>query len=281
LDESDYAPGNGGRHGIGYSRCMNESPTAPGTIIREWRKRRRMSQLDLALEADISQRHLSFLESGRSRPSRDMALAISEHLDMPLRQRNRLLLAAGFAPNFAERALDSAPLKPALDAVQAVLTAHQPNPAIAVNRHWNLVLGNDAIRPFLGLVKEESLLEAPINVLRLSLHPDGLAPMIANLAEWRAHLLDRLSRLNDQYADEELHALEEELRAYPGGRDRRVDLHAAGDIAVPLKMNIGGTEFSFISTITVFGTPLDVTLSELAIETFFPADEETRAFLSQ
>ena len=240
-----------------------------------------MSQLDLALEAEISQRHLSFLESGRSRPSRDMALALSERLDMPLRQRNRLLIAAGFAPTFSEQALDSAPLKPALDAVQTVLAAHMPYPAIAVDSHWNLAMGNSAIQPFLGLVAERSLLEPPVNVLRLSLHPGGLAPLIVNLPEWRGHLLERLSRLNDQYADEELHALEEELRAYPGGRDRRAPhRHTGGDIAVPLKLDIGGTELSFISTITVFGTPLDVTLSELAIETFFPADDATRAFLA-
>jgi transcriptional regulator with XRE-family HTH domain len=261
--------------------AMNEALETPGAIIREWRRRRRMSQLDLALEAEISQRHLSFLESGRSRPSRGMALALSEQLDMPLRQRNRLLLASGFAPSFAERPLDSDQLKPALDAVRTVLAAHQPNPAIAVDSHWNLVLGNDAIQPFFALVEDSTLLEPPVNVLRLSLHPKGIAPLIANLAEWRAHLLDRLSRLNDQYADPALHALEEELTAYPGGSDRPDKLHAGSDIAVPLKLSLGGVEMSFISTITVFGTPLDVTLSELAIETFFPADEATRAFLSR
>jgi transcriptional regulator with XRE-family HTH domain len=260
---------------------MSEATVTPGTIIREWRKKRRMSQLDLALEADISQRHLSFLESGRSRPSRNMALAISEQLDMPLRQRNRLLAAAGFTPCFAERALDSEPLRPALDAVQAVLTAHMPYPAIAVDRHWNLVLGNDAMQPFLGLTADKALLDAPINVLRLSLHPKGLAPLIANLGEWREHLLDRLSRLNDQYADAELHALEEELSAYPGDMPHHARHRMeVNDIAVPLKLDIGGNRLSFISTITVFGTPLDVTLSELAIETFFPADEATRAFLA-
>ena len=259
---------------------MNETTIAPGTIIREWRQKRRMSQLDLALEAEISQRHLSFLESGRSKPSREMALAISERLEMPLRQRNRLLLAAGFAPSFAERALDSEPLRPAMDAVQAVLSANMPNPAIAVDRHWNLVLGNDAVQSFLGLVQDQRLLEAPVNVLRLSLHPGGLAPYILNLGEWREHLLERLSRLNDQYADAELHALEEELRAYPGDTRRAVRPHGLSEIAVPLKLGIGGAELSFISTITVFGTPLDVTLSELAIESFFPTDDTTRAFLA-
>jgi transcriptional regulator with XRE-family HTH domain len=272
--------GNGEAEPFGYARAMTEMTITPGTIIREWRQRRRMSQLDLALEADISQRHLSFLESGRSRPSREMALALSEQLDMPLRHRNRLLVAAGFAPGFAERTLDSTPLKPAVDAVQAVLKAHEPNPAIAVDRHWNLVLGNDAIRPFLEIAADRSLTRPPVNVLRLSLHPGGLAPMIVNLGEWREHLLGRLSRLNEQYADPELHTLEEELRTYPGEPQRRGMRQNVNDIAVPLKLDLGGAKLSFISTITVFGTPLDVTLSELAIETFFPADEETRAFLA-
>ena len=258
---------------------MNDTALEPGTIIREWRKRRRMSQLDLALEAEISQRHLSFLESGRSRPSRNMALAISERLDMPLRQRNRLLVAAGFAPSFSERELDSEPLRPAMDAVQTVLSAHEPNPAIAVDRHWNLVLANSAIALLLSAVEDKSLLEPPVNVLRLSLHPGGLGPMIMNYDELRAHLLERLSRLNDQYADETLHELEEELRGYPGGKIRHQ--HAlAGEIAVPLKLKLGEQVLSFISTITVFGTPLDVTLSELAIETFFPVDDVTRSFLT-
>lgn len=259
---------------------MKNTPPEPGTIIREWRKKRRMSQLDLALEAEISQRHLSFLESGRSRPSRNMALVISERLDMPLRQRNRLLTAAGFAPHFAEQPIDSEPMKPALDAVQLVLSAHLPSPAIAVDRHWNLVLGNDAIMPFLDLVADKSLLDEPMNVLRISLHPGGLAPLIANLDEWRAHLLDRLARLNDQYADATLRDLEDELRNYPGRSTKPPQRHGAHDIAVPLKLSLGGLSLSFISTITVFGTPLDVTLSELAIETFFPADDTTRAFLA-
>lgn len=259
---------------LGYSAGMNTS-AHPGEIIREWRRKRRLSQLDLALEAEISQRHLSFLESGRSRPSRDMALALCERLDMPLRQRNRLLLAAGHAPDYAERPLASPQLKPAMDAVRKVLDAHMPNPAIAVDRLWNLLLANRAAERFLELVSDLTLLEPPVNVLRLSLHPGGLAPLIANLAAWRTHLLHRLARLNDMHADPQLEALEEELRGYPGGSERLHGDPVAGDIAVPLTLNLGDRRLSFISTLTVFGTPLEVTLSELAIESFFPADEAT------
>jgi transcriptional regulator with XRE-family HTH domain len=261
---------------------MEQVQTSAGGMIREWRQRRHMSQLDLALEAEISQRHLSFVESGRAKPSREMALHIAERLGMPLRQRNRLLLAAGYAPSFGERKLDDPALKPALDAVELVLRAHEPNPAIAVDRYWNLVLANRAIEPFLAAVSDNGLLQPPINVLRLSLHPQGLAPRIANLAEWRAHLLERLAQLNDLHADPALAALEKELRGYPGGVTTRPVANDAGAaIAVPLKLKVGETVLSFISTITVFGTPLDVTLSELAVESFFPADEATAKALGE
>ena len=256
-----------------------DKTTHPGDIIREWRRKRRLSQLDLALEADISQRHLSFLESGRSRPSRDMALALCERLDMPLRQRNRLLLAAGHAPDFAERPLESPQLKPAMNAVRKVLDAHMPSPAIAVDRLWNLELANSAAKRFLDLVADPALLKPPVNVLRLSLHPKGLAPLIVNLGAWRTHLLHRLARLNDTHADPQLEALEQELRGYPGLGERLHGDPIAGDIAVPLILRLGDMRLSFISTVSVFGTPLEVTLSELAIESFFPADEATTAAL--
>lgn len=260
---------------------METAQASAGGMIREWRQRRRMSQLDLALEAEISQRHLSFVESGRAKPSRDMTLHIAERLGMPLRQRNRLLLAAGYAPSFGERGLDDPALKPALDAVAMVLRAHEPNPALAVDRHWNLVLANRALEPFLAAVMDKSLLEPPVNVLRLSLHPRGLAPAIVNLAEWRAHLLERLARLNDVHADPVLAALETELRSYPGGAGTKPSAHSGTPIAVPLALRHGDTILSFISTITVFGTPLDVTLSELAIESFFPADVATATRLRE
>lgn len=256
--------------------------TEIGPMLREWRSRRRMSQLDLALEADISQRHLSFVESGRAAPSRDMILHLAEHLDVPLRQRNRLLLAAGFAPTFPERQLGDPDLAPAMRAVERVLKGHEPNPAIAVDRHWNLVAANDAIKPFLTAAQDPELTRPPVNVLRLSLHPQGLAPLIVNLGEWRAHLFERLRRLIDASGDAKLVELEAELQAYPGAPSRApVPKGEAGLIAVPLRMKVGPATLSFISTITVFGTALDVTLSELAVESFFPADEETAAVLRE
>ncbi|PSM18518.1 helix-turn-helix transcriptional regulator [Nitratireductor sp. StC3] len=249
------------------------SPTVGG-LIREWRTRRRMSQLDLALEAEISQRHLSFVESGRATPSRDMVLHLAERLEVPLRARNRILLAAGYAPGFTERRLDDPALGQAMAAVEQVLKGHEPFPAIAVDRHWNLVKANRAIAPFLQAVADPALLEPPVNVLRLSLHPGGLAPRIVNLVAWRDHLLERLRRLNETVADAGLATLEHELRGYPApARERPERPQPDGPlVAVPLKLKIGENVLSLISTITVFGTPLDISLSELAIESFFPAD---------
>jgi len=254
---------------------MNENDV--GTLIREWRTRRRMSQLDLAAEAEVSQRHLSFIESGRSLPSREMILNLSERLGVPLRERNRLLLAAGLAPSFAERSLDHPALQPAMSAVEQVLKGHEPNPAIAVDRHWNMVSANAALTPFLAQISDRSLLEPPVNVLRASLHPKGLAPLIVNLAEWRAHLMERLRKLIEATGDPALEELETELAAYPSGVSRTRVVHdAASAIVHPLRIKAGDAVLSFISTITVFGTPLDITLSELAIEAFYPADEQTR-----
>lgn len=256
---------------------MSATQTNAGTMIREWRQRRRMSQLDLALDAEISQRHLSFVESGRSKPSREMVLKLAEHMAVPLRQRNRLLMAAGFAPSYGERPLDDPALKPALAAVELVLKGHEPFPAIAVDKGWNMVLANAAIAPFLAGVEDAGLLQPPVNVLRLSLHPNGLAPRIVNLDQWRTHLIERLRLQIDASADPALEALERELVAYPG-RSRgagRGAYDAAVNVAVPLQLRMEDRILSFISTITVFGTPLDVTLSELAIESFFPADAET------
>ncbi|MBX4957166.1 helix-turn-helix domain-containing protein [Rhizobium lentis] len=250
-----------------------------GDHLREWRKRRRMSQLDLALEADISQRHLSFIESGRSTPSREMLLHLAERLGVPLRDRNPLLLAAGFAPVFAERKLDDPALEPARRAIDMVLKGHEPFPAIAIDRHWTLIAANAAITPLLEAVAEASLLEPPVNVLRLSLHPQGLAPGITNLPEWRAHLLDRLRQQISVSGDPVLEKLLEDLLSYPAPESTD-EAHAdhAG-IVVPLKLSTKAGLLSFISTTTVFGTPVDITLSELAVESFFPADQETAAIL--
>lgn len=262
---------------------LNTSATLPssiGDLLRDWRTKRRMSQLDLASEAEISQRHLSFVESGRAKPSRDMVLHLAESLKVPLRQRNHLLMAAGFAPSFGERQIGDPAMAPAMAVVRQVLKGHEPNPAMAVDRHWNLIEGNASIAPFLQAVEDKSLLEPPVNVMRLSVHPKGLAPRIANLWEWRTHLIERLKRHNDTVADPVLADLEAELRGYPAGP--RTSTPVSADIAAiahPLKLKMGDAVLTFISTITVFGTALDITLSEIAIESFFPADEETTGFV--
>jgi transcriptional regulator with XRE-family HTH domain len=247
-----------------------------GDQLRAWRGRRRLSQLDLALDAEISARHLSFLETGRSRPSRAMLLRLAERLNIPARDLNLLLAAAGFAPAFPERRFDDPALAAARRAVDLVLKAHEPFPALAVDRHWHMVAANAGIAPLLAGVAPH-LLEAPVNVLRLSLHPEGVAPRIANLAEWRAHILHRLETQIEASADQVLADLLEELRAFPGGTSRTGDSH--GGVAVPLVLRAGDRLLSFLSTTTMFGTPIDITLSELAIEAFLPADADTARML--
>jgi len=247
-----------------------------GEQLRAWRSRRRLSQLDLALETDISARHLSFLETGRSRPSRGMLLRLAERLDIPARDRNLLLVAAGFAPALPERSFDDPALAAARRAVELVLKAHEPFPALAVDRHWHMVAHNEGIGPFL-VDMAPHLLAPPVNVLRLSLHPEGLAPRIVNLAEWRAHIFHRLEAQIAASADQGLVELLAELRAYPGGTAPDGDTY--GGVAVPMRIKAGEMELSFLSTTTMFGTPIDVTLTELAIETFLPADEATAAAL--
>jgi transcriptional regulator with XRE-family HTH domain len=244
-----------------------------GALLREWRQRRRLSQLDLASEAEISTRHLSFLETGRALPSRDMVLHLSERLEIPLRERNLLLVAAGYAPVFQERSLADPELQAARAAMELVLQAHAPNPAIAIDRHWTLVAANRSVAPLLAGVDQE-LLKPPVNVLRLSLHPKGLAPRVVNLAEWRAHLLERLRRQVDVSADAVLVELLKELRGYPAPSQPPHKPNGAG-VVVPFKLRHGERVLSFLSTTTVFGTPVEITLSELALESFFPADAET------
>lgn len=239
-----------------------------GRLVREWRQRRRMSQMELALEAGISPRHLSFLETGRSKPGRETLASLAEVLDVPLRDRNVLMLAAGLAPAYYERSLDDSALDPAREAVQTILKAHEPFPALAVDRHWNLVAANAAVAPFMEGAAA-FLLKPPINVLRLTLHPEGLAPRIENLPEWRAHLLARLRRQVGMNPDAGLRALLEELTAYPGGEDHSVP-HGGHAIFVPLRLRTPAGTLSFFSTTTVFGTPLEITLAELAVEAFFP-----------
>ena len=260
---------------------LTQPPSTVGDLLREWRRRRGLSQFDLAEEAEISTRHLSFVETGRSCASRDVLLRLAEHLDMPLRARNHLLNAGGFAAPCPERRFDDPALDVARRTVEAVLAAHAPFPALAVDRHWTLLASNSAVAPLLAGVAE-SLLAPPINVLRLSLHPEGLAPRIDNLGEWRGHLLARLRQQIDRSGDIRLTALHAELVAYPSRASVARPADLAG-IAVPLRLRVAGTRevLSLISMTMVFGTPVDVTLSELALECFFPADEPTRAALQR
>jgi transcriptional regulator with XRE-family HTH domain len=282
----DYPRGNGVRAiACAIVAAMNATTANAirpvGDLLREWRQRRRMSQLDFSVEAEISSKHLSFLETGRSRPSRDMLLKLAELLDVPLRERNTLLVAAGFAPMFNERKLDDPALQSARDAMEIVLKGHEPYPALAIDRHWTMLAANRAVAPFLSGIGPE-LLQPPVNVLRLSLHPDGLAPRIVNLAQWRAHLFARLRRQIEISADTVLIALLEELSSYPAPEIKTRGAEAETNaFVVPLRLATPAGVLSFMSTTTVFGTPIDVTLSELALESFFPADAATTAALRQ
>jgi len=252
-----------------------------GMLLRDWRHRRRLSQLDLALDADVSARHLSFVENGRSRPSAAMVVHLAERLQVPLRDRNGLLLAAGYAPMYGQRDLDEPAMGPVREALDRVLAGHEPYPAVAVDRHWGMIAGNRAIALLLDGVAEH-LLQPPVNVLRVSLHPDGIAPRIANLAEWRKHLLDRLGRQAVASGDPALVALHDELAGYPGGEPAAARLdHAAAEIAVALRLRHDEGELAFISTVTTFGTAVDITVSELAIESFFPSDPATARFVRE
>jgi transcriptional regulator with XRE-family HTH domain len=248
-----------------------------GGLLKDWRHRRRLSQLDLAVEADVSPRHLSFVETGRSRPSRELLLHLAEHLDVPLRERNTLLLAAGFAPVFRQTPIEATEMTPVRDALEKILTSHEPFPAVIVDRRWDLVSAN---RPALALLTsgvDPDLLAPPPNALRVSLHPDGLAPRIANLPEWSAHLLTRLHRQQLATGDADLATLYDELRAYPGVvEDHEANADAASMLFVPLELRMPeGQELRFFSTLATFGTAVDITVAELAIESFFPADEPT------
>ncbi|HEX6706485.1 MAG TPA: helix-turn-helix transcriptional regulator [Albitalea sp.] len=250
-----------------------------GTLIREWRQRRRLSQLDLACEADISTRHLSYVETGRASPSREMLMHLAERLDVPLRERNTLLTAAGFAPIYRERPLQDPALDAARQAVELVLRGHEPYPALAVDRHWTLLAHNRTV-PLLLANVDPKLLQPPVNIMRLSLHPQGLGSRIVNLAQWREHLFLRLKHQIAATADPVLAELLRELQGLPfdASRSRGDPIDPSG-VAVPLQFETAHGVLSFIGTTTVFGTPVDITLSELALETFFPADSRTAEVL--
>ncbi len=236
-----------------------------GPLLRDWRRRRRMSQLDLALDAGVSARHVSFVETGRAAPSREMVLHLAEELSVPLRERNRLLVAAGYAPVYEQHDLDDPEMAPVRAALDVILTAHEPNPVAVVNTEWELIAQNRGI-PLLVEGVAPELLEPPVNVLRLSLHPDGMAPRIRNLGEWRGHLLARLRRQIQVTGNAALQTLFDEVDAYPGATEP-----STNDLFVPLRLG----DMTFLSTITTFGTPVDITLEELSIEAFFPADAAT------
>jgi transcriptional regulator with XRE-family HTH domain len=242
-----------------------------GPLLRDWRKRRRLSQLDLALDAGVSARHLSFVETGRSRPSAGMVLQLADRLEVPLRNRNQMLLAAGHAPLFEQHDLEDPEMAPVRRAIDLILDGHEPYPAVVIDRAWEMLGANQAVALLLAGVAED-LMAPPVNVMRLALHPEGMAPRILNLGEWRGHLLERLERQIALTGDPALTSLRDEVAAYPGPD------HTGGSepaIAVPLRLSTELGELSFISTVATFGTAVEVTASELSIESFFPADEQT------
>ncbi|WP_285600991.1 helix-turn-helix transcriptional regulator [Kineosporia sp. NBRC 101731] len=242
-----------------------------GGMIRWWRERRHLTQLELSGLSEVSTRHLSYVETGRSRPSSQLVLHLCEHLRVPLRRRNDILLAAGFAPAYAEHRLADPPLAAVNSAITTILAAHEPLPALAVDGHWELIAATAAISTLTSGC-DPALLEPPVNVLRLSLHPDGMAPGIANLGQWRGHLLHRLESQVLTTGDPVLSELLAELRSYPGGE---TPADPKDQVLVPLRYRLGDTELSLLSTTTVFGTPAEITVSELAIEAFYPADAVT------
>lgn len=266
------------------------SATAPaaaakgvGPLLRAWRERRRVSQLELALRADSSARHISFIETGRSRPSEEMVLRLAEHLDVPVRERNSLLLAAGYAPHYPETPLDDPALDALRDGMERLIQGYEPYPALVVDACYTVVTANRGIAMLLDGVPEKLLAPVP-NAMRLTLHPEGLAPRIRNLRAWRGHLLEQMERQIALQRSERLRALYEEVAAYPvpaGGQDDEDD-EPAGPVAyfaLPMRIEHEGRILSFVSSISTFNTPMDVTVAELAIETFLPADPATAKYL--
>jgi transcriptional regulator with XRE-family HTH domain len=252
-----------------------------GDLLREWRQRRRLSQLELSNEAAVSARHLSFVETGRSKPSRELVLHLAEHLEVPLREPNSPLLAAGYAPAYHERSLEDVDMDPVRDALDLILTGHEPYPAVIVDRRWDLVTANAGALTLFTAGVAAPLLEAPVNVYRLGLHPDGLAPRVRNLAEYSHHLLTRLQRELALTGDPGLRDLLDEVRGYPGlTHPTTVEADPARMLFLPMRFTtVEGEELSFFSTLATFGTALDVTVAELSIEAFFPADAATQAAL--
>ncbi|MGQ4416966.1 helix-turn-helix domain-containing protein [Streptomyces sp. SAS_269] len=262
------------------SAATNADKGQVGRLLRSWRERRRVSQLELALRAGSSARHISFIETGRSRPSEEMVLRLAEHLQVPVRERNALLLAAGFAPHYPETPLDDPALDALRDGMERLIQGYEPYPALVVDAGYTVVAANRGIALLLEGVPEELMTPAP-NAMRLTLHPEGLAPRIRNLREWRGHLLAQMERQIALDRSDQLRALYEEVAGYPVPEDAPGD-EPAGPVpyfALPLRIEHDGRILSFVSSISTFNTPMDVTVAELAIETFLPADPATTKYL--
>jgi transcriptional regulator with XRE-family HTH domain len=262
-----------------------QSQPGVGSLLREWRQRRRVTQLELALDAGISARHLSFVETGRSQPGREMLLRVLEQLKVPFREQNRLLLAAGHAPSYPERSFDDPDLAPVRDALDLILSGHEPYPAVAVDRAWNMVAANSAMLALTEAVEiDPELLEPPINVMRVGLHPRGLGPLFINLGDWHAHWLKRLERQLAMTGDEQLASLIDEIAGYPAPEPQHGALSgfAAGEMLGPVRVRTpDGGELAFFGMFASFDTPFEVTTSELAVELLFPADQTTAEALHE
>jgi len=260
--------------------ALPEGAPSAGALLREWRQRRNLSQLELATRSAVSVRHLSFIETGRARPSREMVLYLAERLDVPLRERNHLLLAAGFAPVFGERSLEESEMAAVREALERFLSAHEPYPAVVVDRRWNIVAANRGVAYVTRGVAPE-LLALPANALRIALHPDGMAPRISNLAEWSRYLLARLRRAIEATRDPGLESLYQELVAYPGVTpDDRASPADPNDVLLMHELQLDDRRLTLFSTLTTFGTARDLTLAELTIEAFYPADPQTTEALT-
>jgi transcriptional regulator with XRE-family HTH domain len=252
-----------------------------GPLLKEWRLRRRRSQMDLALDTGVSPRHLSFVETGRSKPSPELLLALAERLDVPLRERNAFLLAAGYAPRYSERSLDDAAMARVRAALQRLLDGHDPYPGVVIDLTWNVVLSNDAARRFVALLPPE-LAGPPVNIFRACLHSEGLARQTLNFAEWSTYLVGQLHRLTVLTADPDVEALADEVSRYPNVAERSSWAGvppAEPALLIPWRLELGGSALSLFTTLTTFGTPQDITLDELAVELFYPADDATDAAL--
>lgn len=253
-----------------------------GPLVREWRMRRRRSQMDLALDVGVSTRHLSFVETGRSKPSPELLLSLADHLDVPLRDRNVFMLAAGYAPRYRRTPLDDPSMSRVRAALQQLLDGHDPYPGIVIDRSWNVVLANPAAARLTASLPDE-LTTSKINVFRACLHPDGLAGQTLNFEEWSGYLMGQLRRLETMTNDPEVSDLLDEVEQYP----TVVTSEAARDstpeelpLLVPWNLRIGDNRLSLFTTLTTFGTPRDITLDEVAVELFYPADEATAQLLA-